>query len=165
MTSPGSIPTNPAAILAARVFTAMGSGDLADFEVLIHPDAVNRAAVEQPLACRGRGPQAWYATAQWLRNFSCDLQWNVHEAVAEGDLAVLNCTMSGHHTGEHVHYDASGAPAQVMPASGRPFASKQSHWFRLLDGKVVEHWANRDDLGMAMQLGWLSPPTLPPTAR
>jgi hypothetical protein len=25
------------------------------------------------------------------------------------------------------------------------------------DGLVVEHWANRDDLGMAMQLGWFDP--------
>jgi hypothetical protein len=26
------------------------------------------------------------------------------------------------------------------------------------DGKVAEHWANRDDLGMGQQLGW-TPPT------
>ena len=26
------------------------------------------------------------------------------------------------------------------------------------DGKVGEHWANRDDLGMGQQLGW-NPPT------
>jgi len=26
------------------------------------------------------------------------------------------------------------------------------------DGKVAEHWANRDDLGMGQQLGW-NPPT------
>jgi len=25
------------------------------------------------------------------------------------------------------------------------------------DGTILEHWANRDDLGMAMQLGWLPP--------
>ena len=26
------------------------------------------------------------------------------------------------------------------------------------DGRVAEHWANRDDLGMGQQLGW-TPPT------
>jgi hypothetical protein len=25
------------------------------------------------------------------------------------------------------------------------------------DGKVIEHWAVRDDLGQARQLGWLPP--------
>jgi hypothetical protein len=25
------------------------------------------------------------------------------------------------------------------------------------DGLILEHWANRDDMGMAMQLGWLPP--------
>jgi hypothetical protein len=27
------------------------------------------------------------------------------------------------------------------------------HLFRLHDGKVIEHWAVRDDLGMLQQLG------------
>ena len=34
------------------------------------------------------------------------------------------------------------------------------HWFRVADGKVIEHWANRDDLGTAMQLGWTPPSPL-----
>ena len=25
------------------------------------------------------------------------------------------------------------------------------------DGQVVEHWANRDDMGTALQLGWIPP--------
>lgn len=33
----------------------------------------------------------------------------------------------------------------------------QSHWFRVVDGLIVEHWANRDDLGTARQLGWMPP--------
>ena len=33
----------------------------------------------------------------------------------------------------------------------------QSHWFRLEDGRIIDHWANRDDLGMARQLGWIPP--------
>ena len=44
-----------------------------------------------------------------------------------------------------------------MPPTGKRFATTQTHWFRLRDGLVVEHWANRDDQGTAMQLGWIPP--------
>lgn len=46
--------------------------------------------------------------------------------------------------------------AQVVPASGRPYRVTQSHWLRIADGMVIEHWANRDDMAMAMQLGWFA---------
>src|SRR5687768_5763720 len=39
-------------------------------------------------------------------------------------------------------------------------ASTQTHWLRIADGKVIEHWANRDDLGMAVELGWVPPTPL-----
>ena len=46
---------------------------------------------------------------------------------------------------------------QAMPPINKTFAATQSHWFRLADGKVIEHWANRDDLAMAEQLRWIPP--------
>jgi hypothetical protein len=46
---------------------------------------------------------------------------------------------------------------QAFPPTSRRFSTTQSHWFRLRDGKVIEHWANRDDLGTALQLGWMPP--------
>jgi hypothetical protein len=30
--------------------------------------------------------------------------------------------------------------------------------YRVLDGKIAEHFANRDDIGMMRQLGLLPPP-------
>jgi len=37
--------------------------------------------------------------------------------------------------------------------TGKRFAAQQSHWFRVVDGRLAEHWAVRDDLGMLRQLG------------
>ena len=45
----------------------------------------------------------------------------------------------------------------MFPPTGKTFAMTQSHWFRIEAGKIVEHWANRDDRGMARQLGWIPP--------
>lgn len=57
-------------------------------------------------------------------------------------------------------YDADARPAQAFPPTGRTFATTQTYWFRIADEKVIEHWANRDDLSAAMQLGWTPPSPL-----
>jgi hypothetical protein len=61
-------------------------------------------------------------------------------------------------TGPFVAYRPDAKVAAVFPPRGRTFTVTQTHWFRMKDGKVAEHWANRDDLGMGQQLGW-NPPT------
>jgi predicted ester cyclase len=83
------------------------------------------------------------------------LRFDVHEAVASENLVALHVTLSGVHTGRYTKYAPDGAMAVDRPATGRPFATTQSHWFRVADGLLVEHWANRDDLGIATQLGFL----------
>jgi len=45
----------------------------------------------------------------------------------------------------------------VFPPANKTFAMTQSHWFRIEEGRIIEHWANRDDLGTAKQLGWVPP--------
>ncbi|MGW6422405.1 ester cyclase [Nocardia sp. NPDC055053] len=57
--------------------------------------------------------------------------------------------------GTFVAFDTNGDVAQAFPATGKSFAITRTHWIRIADGKVIEHWANRDDLGMSMQVGAL----------
>lgn len=146
--------------LCERFVQVMADGTFADFEALVHPAARNREADAEPPACRGRGPAAYYATAQWLHSAYDDLAWEIHDVVSDGDLVVLHTTMSGRHARPFVGYGPDGRPSQAFPATGRRFAVTQTHWFRTADGLVIEHWANRDDIGQAMQLGWV-PPSLP----
>jgi predicted ester cyclase len=39
-----------------------------------------------------------------------------------------------------------------VPPTGKRFEVSHIHWYTLRDGKIVEHYANRDDLGMMRQL-------------
>src|SRR5215470_333099 len=160
--TPTSLAQNPATAVDAKALCVrsvqiMADGDLREFEALFHPEATNREAADEPMAARGRGPAAFYATALWLRGAFSDLRWDIHEVAASGDLVAVHSTVSGRHTGPFARYDAAGTVSQVMPPTGRAFSSTQTHWFRHADGKVIEYWANRDDLATAQQAGWILP--------
>ena len=143
--------------LCQRVFSVFADGELPDFEALIHPEAVNREASSQPRACRGRGPAAFYATGLWLHSALADMRWDIHEVAADGDIVVVHTTGHARQTGPFMIYDEAGAVRQVFPPTGKATSATQTHWFRIADGKVIEHWANRDDMTMAQQLGWIPP--------
>ena len=143
--------------VCVRSMHLMGTDDLAGFADVVHRDAVNRESSAEPPETRGAGPAAFHATALWLRTAFSNLTWVIHEAIQEGDIVVIHATMSGRQTGPFVSYGPDARPVVAFPPRGRSFAVTQTHWFRTAEGKVIEHWANRDDLGMAQQLGWTPP--------
>jgi predicted ester cyclase len=146
--------------VAVRSIHTMARGDRADFESLYHPLAVDRENRIQPPSSRVPGPACFYSTALWLRAAFADLHYDIHHAIADGDLVVVNSTMNGRHVSPWAVYNDDGAIDSVFPPTHKIFAMTQSHWFRMEDGVIIEHWANRDDLGMGRQLGWI-PPTPP----
>jgi predicted ester cyclase len=79
----------------------------------------------------------------WLLSVFPDHRFDVEDVVADGGTVALRGTMTGTHEGELVG---------IAP-TGKRVAALQSHWFRVVDGKLAEHWAVRDDLGMLRQLG------------
>ena len=151
------IDTDAVKAVALRSLELMRDGTLADFEALIHPEAINREEKDEPPASRGRGPRPFHATAEWLRDAFAELEWEVHTVVVQGDLAVVHCTMTGRHARTFVAFDEEARVTDAFPATGKRFAVTQTHWIRVAGGMLTEHWANRDDLGMAMQLGWAPP--------
>ncbi len=50
----------------------------------------------------------------------------------------------------------AGAPRR--PVTHHPRAARQTHWFRVGDGKLTEHWATREDLPAMLRLGVVQPP-------
>jgi ketosteroid isomerase-like protein len=145
---------------ALRSIALIARGDRSDFAAVIAPDAVNHESVNEPPSCRGVGPDAFHETAIWLRDAFADLVHEVEHTAVEGDLVAVDTAMKGRHTGPFVLYDADGRVETAQAPTGRSFTSRQTHWFRIADGQVTEHWAVRDDLGQALQLGWVPPTPL-----
>ena len=93
-------------------------------------------------------------TAQWLLAQFPDLQMTIEAMVAEWDTVAVRVLSEGTNLGP-----LNG----VMPPSGKRFAARQSHWFRVENGKLAEHWATREDLVAMLQLGVVQPPRRPPS--
>jgi predicted ester cyclase len=144
--------------LASRDFRLMESWDDAEASAIIGPTMHNEESAVEPPPARQAGVAGHRATYDWLHSSYADLHWTIDELVAEGDWVVAHTTMSGRQTGPFVTYTPDGEIDQSFPATGRTFAASQTHWFRVAGGQLVEHRADRDDLGQAMQLGWFAPP-------
>lgn len=86
-----------------------------------------------------------------------DAKLTTLNCVAEGEWVVVRCTYSGTHRGSSRFPVDGGMLVGVQP-TGRTFEVQHIHMYRVLDGKIAEHFASRDDVGMMRQLGLLPPP-------
>lgn len=98
------------------------------------------------------GPQHMRAVIAWLVSQYPDLTMRVEHLVADGDHIAVRVWSGGTNLGP-----LNG----VIPATGKQFAAHQSHWYRVEHDKLVEHWADRDDLRAMLQLGVLQRPGPP----
>jgi predicted ester cyclase len=117
-------------------------GDLELVNELVHPDFVDDDPRHPELAT---GPDSVKQTVQSLQGAFDGLRFEVEDEIAEGDKVVQRVIMSGRHTG----------PLVGREPTGRQFAVRHIYIWRIADGKIVEHWGSRDDLGLLEQLGLL----------
>jgi predicted ester cyclase len=103
---------------------------------------------------RVNGPAASRETAEWLLAQFPDLHMTIEAIVAEGDLVAVRVLSEGTNLGP-----LNG----VVPPTGKRFSAHQTHWFRVADGRLAEHWATREDLVAMLQLGIVQPPGRPPS--
>jgi len=90
-----------------------------------------------------QGPEGLKETVSWLRGLWGPMRADIEDEITEGQKVVARVTMHGRHLGEFLG----------RPPTGKEFAAKQIHIWRMEDAKVIEHWSVRDDLGQALQLG------------
>ena len=113
-------------------------GNLDAADDLVHPDFINHEAPPGNL----QGPAGLKETVSWLRGLWGPMRAQIEDEICERDKLVARLIMHGRHVGEFLG----------RPPTGKDYAAEQIHIWRLADGKVVEHWSVRDDLGQALQL-------------
>ena len=103
-----------------------------------------------PAEANGPGGLAGFKTYfSELRAAFPDLHYTIEEPLlAEGDKVVGRVTVRGTMQG----------PFLGMAATGKTATWSEVHVGRIADGKLVEHWATIDQLGMLHQPGLMPPP-------
>lgn len=81
----------------------------------------------------------------------------IDEIVAVDNYVIVRQTVSGTHLGVGT-LPVDGGLMVGVPPTGKKFTVQHIHWYTLKDGLIVEHRANRDDIGMMVQLGLLPAP-------
>ncbi|HEV8402498.1 MAG TPA: ester cyclase [Candidatus Limnocylindrales bacterium] len=95
------------------------------------------------------GPRHLVEASAWLVAQFPDIEMSVEAMVVEDDLVAARVRSTGTNLGP-----LNG----IIPSTGRSFDAHQSHWFRIRDGRIAEHWATRDDLRAMLELGVITRP-------
>lgn len=77
-----------------------------------------------------------------------DMQIAVEAAVSERDTVASRWTITGTHQGDFLG----------VPATGRQITMRGIDFSRVVDGKIAEHWAQFDVLGVMQQIGAMPTP-------
>ena len=135
----------------------VNSGDFSLVPDLYAPDYVDHNA--PPGAPPGLAGVE--STMMLFRTGFPDVHFTIDEMVAEGDLVGTRVTGTGTNTGSFLG----------MPPSGKTATWTSKGIFRVVDGKITEHWGLPDLLALLGQIGALPPgaqlpaPEIPPPAR
>ncbi len=124
-------------------------GNLALIDEMFAPDYLNHSPNTGQMA----GPEGLKQLIAGFRRAAPDLHLTIDDMLAEGDRVVTRWTARGTHQGE----------LMGIPPTGRQITVSAIVIDRIVEGRIVEHWAGRDDLGMYQQLGLI--PSLEPVHR
>lgn len=94
------------------------------------------------------GPDGIKQLLGMLRTAFPDWNESIEELLSEGDKVVFRVTGTGTHKGDWMG----------IPPTGNEVTVKGIDIIRIEGGKIVEHWANFDAMGMMQQLGAVSTP-------
>ena len=128
--------------LCRDYFRAFLAGDTGWMERHIAPEFERH---DPGLPFEVRGPAGVKKLHDVLMGAFPDMQLDLHDLVGEGGKVLVRLTVRGTHDG-----DFGG-----LAPTGRSIDVKVLDLFKVSDGRLVEHWAQLDNLGMLKQLGAL----------
>ena len=140
MVTAGKTAEENKAVVLRYVEEVWNRHDLDAIDDIVSPEYINHAATTDEYRTGG-ARRIW----EWLLSVFPDHRFEVEDAATDGQTVALRGMMSATHEGE----------LMGIEPTGKRVRAQQSHWFRVVDGKVAEHWAVRDDLGTLQQLGVL----------
>lgn len=115
----------------------LNSRDVDALDEIVAVDYLDHAAFPgQAPGLEGLKQRARYLFA------ALDPQWTIHDMVAERDLVVIRWSHTGTHRGEFLG----------VPATGKRFTFRGIDVYRILGGKMAEHWNVVDALGFLQQV-------------
>ena len=132
------------ALVRRFVEEGINGSNEAVFLDLLSPEVVDYYA--RPGLPPGRA--GWNAYRKLFRAAFPDGRWAIASIIAEDDLVAARASFSGTHQGEFLG----------IPPTGRQVTVSAIYICRLAGGKIVERWANSDELGMLRQLGAIAIP-------
>jgi predicted ester cyclase len=134
--------------IVRRQFECLNAGNISGAAALWAPGALNHGRKVD-----AAGLSKLYESLNQLQE-----RHVLHEMVAEGDWVAVRTTCSGVHASSPRIPVNSGIFKDVSP-TGRAYQVQHMHMFKVIDGLITEHWANRDDLGAATQVGFALHPS------
>ena len=133
--------------IVRQVFEAFNSGDVNRVHEFISPQYFNHESQIDPSRSKLRGPEEFIDTVRNLRSAFTDLHYKEQDTVAAGDKVVSIVNVTGKHTGNFF----------IIPPTRNKINYRAVHIHRIIDRKIVEHTAIRDDLSLMVQLGVVGP--------
>jgi len=137
-------PEENKAIVRRVVEEVLSTGDLDKLDQFIAADGVDHS-LPPDLPANLEGFRLFFAS---FRAAFPDLHYHIQDEIAEGDKVMQRVTGHGTMQGEF----------QGMAATGKEGKWTEMHMVRLAEGKIVEHWASIDQLGMMIAVGLMPPP-------
>ncbi len=122
----------------------INAGDLGPIDEIFSESYVDHTA--PPGAPPGR--EGVKAVPGMFRKAFPDLHFTIEHLIGEGDLVASRVVGTGTHQGDFL-----GTPASGKHATWASFG-----FFRVADGKIVEHWGQPDLMGLMQQIGALPAP-------